>query len=153
MGSLNPDRATEHEDAIVLGLDPGTDKCGLAVVSRLRGTLHQEVVSLAELPEIARRIAARFAIGEVAIGDCTGAERTHDQLARAGIDVPVTAVSEELTSRLARERYWEDNPPRGLARLIPLGLRVPPRPVDDYAALIIAERLLEQRGQRTADLR
>jgi len=87
------------------------------------------------------------------MGDSTGAEQTHDQLEQAGIDAPVTTVSEELTSRLAREKYWVDNPPRGLARLIPLGLRVPPRPVDDYAALIIAERLLEQRGQRTADLR
>ena len=153
MRSLNRDRATEHEDAIVLGLDPGTDKCGLAVVSRQQGPLYQEVVSLAELPEIVRRIAAQFAISEVAMGDCTGAEQTHDQLAQAGIDTPVTTVSEELTSRLARERYWEDNPPRGLARLIPLGLRVPPRPVDDYAALIIAERLLERIGQRTADLR
>jgi len=80
-------------------------------------------------------------------------EQTYDQLAQAGIDTPVTMVSEELTSRLARERYWEDNPPRGLARLIPLGLRVPPRPVDDYAALIIAERLLEQTSPQTADLR
>jgi len=106
--------------------------------------LYQEVVSLAELPEIVRQIAERFAIEEVAMGDSTGAEQTHAQLAQAGIDMPVTTVSEELTSRLARERYWEDNPPRGLARLIPLGLRVPPRPVDDYAALIIAERLLEQ---------
>ncbi len=147
MNSLNRDRAIANEDTIVLGLDPGTDKCGVAVVSRQRGTLHQEVVSLAELAEIVRRIAEEFAIGEVAMGDCTGAEQTHDQLVRAGIDTPVTTVSEELTSRLARERYWEDNPPRGLARLIPLGLRVPPRPVDDYAAVIIAERLLEQRGQ------
>ena len=153
MSSLNPDRATEHEDAIVLGLDPGTDKCGLAVVSRQQGPLYQAVVSLAELPEIVRRIATQFTIGEVAMGDCTGAQQTHDQLEQAGIDTPVTAVSEELTSRLARERYWEDNPPRGLARLIPLGLRVPPRPVDDYAALIIAERLLEQIGPRTANLK
>ena len=153
MRSLNPDQTPEREDTIVLGLDPGTDKCGLAVVSRQQGPLYQEVVSLGELAEIVRRIAGQFAIGEVAIGDCTGADQTHEQLAQAGIDTPVTTVSEELTSRLARERYWEDNPPRGLARLIPLGLRVPPRPVDDYAALIIAERLLEQRGQRTADLR
>jgi len=151
--SLNPDRVIASDDTIVLGLDPGTDKCGLAVVSRQQGPLYQEVVNLGELAEIVRRITAQFAIGEVAIGDCTGAEQTHDQLAQAGIDIPVTAVSEELTSRLARERYWEDNPPRGLARLIPLGLRVPPRPVDDYAALIIAERLLERIGQRTADRR
>ncbi len=153
MRSLNPDRVIASDDTIVLGLDPGTDKCGLAVVSRQQGPLYQEVVNLGELAEIVRRITAQFAIGEVAIGDCTGAEQTHDQLAQAGIDIPVTAVSEELTSRLARERYWEDNPPRGLARLIPLGLRVPPRPVDDYAALIIAERLLERIGQRTADRR
>ena len=123
------------------------------MVSRQRGSLYQEVVSLAELAEIVRRIAEEFPIGQVAIGDRTGVEQTYDQLAQAGIDTPVTMVSEELTSRLARERYWEDNPPRGLARLIPLGLRVPPRPVDDYAALIIAERLLEQTSPQTADLR
>jgi len=151
--SLNPDQEPQYEDAIVLGLDPGTDKCGLAVVSRQQGTLHQDVVALAELPAIVRRIAEEFAISEVAIGDSTGAEQTQDQLAQAGIDTPVTAISEELTSRLAQQRYWEDNPPRGLARLIPLGLRVPPQPVDDYAAVIIAERLLEQTGQRTANLR
>ncbi len=116
------------------------------MVSRQQGSLYQGVVSLAEIPDVVRRIAEEFAIDEVAMGDCTGAEQTRDKLAQAGIDIPVTTVNEELTSRLARQRYWEDNPPRGLARLIPLGLRVPPQPVDDYAALIIAERLLEQAG-------
>ena len=129
MRSLNPDGAAGHEDTIVLGLDPGTDKCGLAVVSCQQGLLYQEVVRLAELAEIVRRIAAQFAIDEVAMGDSTGATQTRDQLAQAIIDTPVTTVSEELTSRLARERYWEDNPPRGLARLIPLGLRVPLHPL------------------------
>jgi len=151
--SLNPDRAIASDDTIVLGLDPGTDKCGLAVVSRQRGPLYQEIVTLGDLAEVVQRVAAQFPIGEVAIGDCTGAEQTREQLARAAIDIPVTTISEELTSRLARQRYWEDNPPRGLARLIPLGLRIPPRPVDDYAALIIAERLLEQICQQAIDRR
>ncbi len=142
-----------RDDTIVLGLDPGTDKCGVAVVSRQRGTLYQDVVPLAQLPEIVSRLAEEFAIDKVAIGDRTGAGQTYDQLVQAGIATPVTTVDEELTSRLARQRYWEDNPPRGLARLIPLGLRVPPRPVDDYAAVIIAERLLVQVGQRAADAR
>ena len=146
MKSLNPDGVAQHKDGIVLGLDPGTDKCGVAVVSRQQGPLYQEVVTLAALPEVVRRIAEEFAIDEVAIGDSTGAEQTREQLVQAGINMPVTTVSEELTSRLARQRYWKDNPPRGLARLIPLGLRVPPRSVDDYAAVIIAERLLEQSG-------
>lgn len=40
----------------------------------------------------------------------------------------------------ARDRYWTMYPNRGLQRLIPLGLRVPPRPVDDIVAILLIER-------------
>jgi hypothetical protein len=35
-------------------------------------------------------------------------------------------------------------PPQGLTRLIPQGLRVPPRPIDDIVAILLIERYLAQ---------
>ena len=46
------------------------------------------------------------------------------------------------TSVKARERYWEHNPRRGWRRLLPATLQTPPEPVDDFVALILAERVL-----------
>jgi hypothetical protein len=34
------------------------------------------------------------------------------------------------------------HPPRGWRRFVPRGMLLPPRPIDDFAALLIAERLL-----------
>lgn len=54
----------------------------------------------------------------------------------------ILVVDEKDTTYQARERYWEHNPRRGWRRFLPSTLQVPPDPVDDYAALIIAERVL-----------
>ena len=47
-----------------------------------------------------------------------------------------------MTTMNARRRYWRENPPGCLARLVPEGMRLPPRPIDDYAAVLLAERYL-----------
>ncbi|MEA2553440.1 MAG: hypothetical protein QOJ65_1616 [Fimbriimonadaceae bacterium] len=54
----------------------------------------------------------------------------------------ILVVDEKDTSFQARERYWEHNPRRGLRRLLPATLQTPPEDIDNYAALIIAERVL-----------
>ena len=52
------------------------------------------------------------------------------------------AVDETNTTLQARERYWEHHPKRGWRRLIPSTALYPPVPFDDYAALVLAERVL-----------
>jgi hypothetical protein len=54
-------------------------------------------------------------------------------------------VDETNTTLQARERYWEYNPRRGWRRLLPATLQIPPVPIDDFAALILAERVLVER--------
>ena len=39
----------------------------------------------------------------------------------------------------------DEHRPKGIARLIPKGMRTPPEPIDDYAAVILAERYLKTR--------
>ena len=37
----------------------------------------------------------------------------------------------------------QENPPKGWKKLIPLGMQVPPVPVDDYAAIVIGRKYLK----------
>jgi RNase H-fold protein (predicted Holliday junction resolvase) len=57
--------------------------------------------------------------------------------------LPIVLVDERYSTLEARDRYWQMYPPKGLARLIPQGLRQPPRPVDDIVAILLIERYLE----------
>ena len=55
---------------------------------------------------------------------------------------PIMMVDERNSSLEARDRYWEMYPPKGLKKLIPQGMRLPPRPVDDIVAILLIERYL-----------
>lgn len=56
--------------------------------------------------------------------------------------IAVLVVDEKDTTMQARERYWIHNRRRGWRRFLPATMQVPPDPVDDYVALILAERVL-----------
>ncbi|MDR7606097.1 MAG: hypothetical protein QN116_02490 [Armatimonadota bacterium] len=125
----------------VLAIDPGREKCGLAVVRPGR-VLHREVVARDRLAWRVAELAGEYAVHVVVVGDATGSQEVLREV--SGLGRPVETVPERGSSLEARRRYFRDHPARGLARLIPEGMRVPPRPVDDYVAEILAERFLEK---------
>lgn len=61
---------------------------------------------------------------------------------QTGLALDVERVDERHTTERARAEYWRAHPPRGLWRLVPLGLQVPGEPYDDFAALIMARDFL-----------
>ena len=132
------------EPATVLAIDPGRSKCGIAVVTG--GTepevLHRAVVPTDQITQVLAELAARHRLDLILIGNGT----TSSEAAQAAetVAVPVELVDERLTSVEARKRYFAQNPPRGLRRLIPTSLQTPDRPYDDYVAVILAERYLAQ---------
>ena len=56
----------------------------------------------------------------------------------------ILVVDEQDTTLQARERYWSFVKRRGWRCLLPSTLQVPPEPVDDFVAFILAERVLLQ---------
>lgn len=155
MGTGVGDRpARPREGRPVLAIDPGREKCGVAVVGPGGRVLYRAVVARRELVREVDLLAARFAPSAVVVGDRTGANAVEQELGgldwvrRAG---GVRRVDERGSSHLARQRYWAENPPRGLWRLVPTGMRVPPCPVDDLAAIILAERYLETEAPHFKD--
>jgi RNase H-fold protein (predicted Holliday junction resolvase) len=126
----------------VLGLDPGTRKCGYAVLTGL-GTppLTLGITSVEALGERLRELVAATPVAVAAIGRGTNAAAVSEIVRAMGLRVEL--VDERETTLKARARFFEDHPPRGWRRLIPRGMLLPERPIDDYAALLIAERYLE----------
>jgi hypothetical protein len=57
-------------------------------------------------------------------------------------EVDITTVDETGSTLEARVLYWQEHRPRGWRRLVPLSLQVPPEPVDDFAAVVLARRFL-----------
>jgi RNase H-fold protein (predicted Holliday junction resolvase) len=131
----------------VLGIDPGTGKAGYAILEADGTALVQGIEGLAGLSERLAAIVAEFAPGALAVGRGTNAGPVIKSLQALGL--PVHQVDEYETTRFARTLYFAENPPAGWRRLVPLSLQVPPRPVDDYAAILIARRYLDEKGRAT----
>ncbi|HLW59791.1 MAG TPA: hypothetical protein VKV57_07670 [bacterium] len=125
----------------VLAVDPGRGKSGVAVCGP-DGVVARRVVPLADLVDLVRRWVAAYQVDVVLIGDQTGYKQVFDML--AGLSVPVRSAAERGSTLLARRRYFQDHPPRGWRRFIPLGLQLPPEPYDDYAAVVLAEGYLRK---------
>jgi RNase H-fold protein (predicted Holliday junction resolvase) len=132
---------TDHP-RVVVGIDPGRAKCGLAAVSR-DGVLARAVVSAGEIGVEAAEFARRHRAALLVLGSRTGSDEVRRALDMAGIQLPIVVVEEHMSTLQARRRYWSENPPGCLMRLVPTGMREPPEPYDDWAAALLAERYLE----------
>lgn len=128
------------------GLDPGRSKCGLVLSDAPRRRI---LVARVLPPEAAWQALQdwRLQRGLVAVvlGDGTGSAAWRQRLEPL---LPVGLVEERGTTLAARERFWQLEPPRGWRRLLPAGLRQPPRDWDDVVAQLLLERWLERTLQR-----
>ncbi len=120
----------------VLAVDPGRDKCGLAVVTPGHVILKQ-IVPRSEIIRVVAEMVSEHAPDEIIVGNGTGSSGLIEEL--RSLSIPLLAVEESYSTQRARTRYFLENPPRGFLRLIPRGLLSPPCPVDDYAAVVLAE--------------
>jgi len=121
-------------DAVVLAFDPGRN-LGAAWVRPDGTALRLAVLALPDLDQLVLPPGA-----VVLVGDGTGSRAVVERLRARG--VAPTLVDERDTTLVARGLYFRDHPPLGLLRLLPPGMRAPPRPIDDYAAYAIALRWL-----------
>jgi RNase H-fold protein (predicted Holliday junction resolvase) len=128
----------------VVGIDPGMRKAGYAVVTAPGSVLVRGIVELAGLYELISGLLQLHAVAVLAIGSGTNARKIATDLSSLG--VPIRLVDERETTLQARRLYYAENPPGGWQRFLPLGLRFPPRPIDDYAAELIARRFLALKG-------
>jgi RNase H-fold protein (predicted Holliday junction resolvase) len=129
-----------HDPDVVLAVDPGRSKCGLAVVSRDGTVVSRLIVPTAEIPTSVVRIAALLKPLAILVGDGTGSKAVRTALATQNPACPIITVDERHTSERARARYVAEHRARGWRRLLPASLRTPESEYDDYVAILLAER-------------
>jgi len=135
----------------LLAVDPGREKCGIAVVTLRREVLERGIIDTPGLPMRVAHFVGRFDIETVVLGDRTYAREVASLIRSTGLRLEIVFVDEHRSSELGRQRYLLAHPGRGWRRFIPLGLRSPNHPYDDYVAIILAERYLD--GRRSTRLR
>lgn len=130
----------------VLAIDPGSSKCGIALVRREADeslTLVWNVITTREeVMQTIHQAHEKEAFSMIIVGSGTSSKPLVHEIRAEFPSMAILVVDEKDTSFQARERYWEHNPRRGWRRLLPSTLQTPPGPIDDYAALVIAERVL-----------
>jgi hypothetical protein len=150
--AVEPAHATGMEDRSpcgpicgrpVIAIDPGTEKCGLAVVRPDRSVAARAIVPSHRVTARVMEWAARLQPQALLVGAGTGALAVRQALLSSGLDA--ASAPEKNTTIRARALYFREHPPRGWRRLVPLSLQVPPAPVDDYAAVLIARDYLDAR--------
>lgn len=104
---------------------------------------HQVVTSETALATI-KTLCQQLPIELIVMGNLTTAKQWKTQIeTHLSPTLPLILVDERNSTLEARDRYWQMYPPQGLTRLLPAGMRVPPRPVDDIVAILLIERYLE----------
>ncbi len=129
----------------VLGIDPGRSKVGLAVVQSSDNGRQILLRGVVEVPNLLNELDAYlrpFAIDFAVIGNGTNSKKVQEMIRECAPGLSILILDERDTSIRARERYWEHHPRRGWRRLLPSSLQVPPEPIDDFVAVILAENAL-----------
>ena len=124
---------------MVLAVDPGREKAG-SQLSRERGTICKRVIDAAECVDHVCG-CRRCTEWKVVIGQNRSAEIV-SALIEQGCRLRLW-LDEHMSSMEARERYLREHPGKGIARFMPIGLRTPKEPYDDYVAEILATRYFD----------
>lgn len=127
---------------MLIAVDPGRDKCGVAVADDAGNILWHEVIKTESLLAILARLKAKYNFKQLVIGNGTTSKAAQQKIKSSQLDLAITVVDEYRTTDMARKLYWKLNPPTGLKKLIPTSLQVPKVPVDDLVAVILAKRFL-----------
>ena len=127
---------------VVAAVDPGREKCGVAVVDEDGNVLERAVVATARLADELTARAIKFRPELILLGNGTTSRAAEETIRAALSDIPVAIVDEYRTTDEAKVAYWKAHPPTGWRRFLPTGMQVPPEPVDDFVAVILAQRYL-----------
>ena len=131
----------------IAALDPGRDKCGFAVLDAGGAVLCQRVIETQNLIMEVSAAKAEYGFSRLVMGNGTTSKTAHKRL-DAVPDLELVVRDEYRTTEMARGEYWKAHPPKGWRRLLPVTMQVPPVPVDDFVAVILARRFLKEQEEK-----
>lgn len=132
------------DSSMILGFDPGRQKCGLAVMG-VDQTIHwHQVVVASQVIDSINALREIYPISLLIMGNQTTSKEWLQVLnEKYALDLDIVQVDERNSTLEARSRYWQIYPPQGIHRFIPQSLRKINHPIDDIVAILLIERYLE----------
>ena len=127
---------------MIMAIDPGRDKCGIVVMNVNGDIKYQSVVETATLETVLIELSDKFELRTIVLGDGTTSKAAKQRISSALPNIHIEVVNERHSTEEARKLYWQKNPPRSWRRLLPTSMQVPPVPVDDLVAEILAINFL-----------
>ena len=145
-----------REKDLVLGIDPGRDKTGFAFTDMAGGLVMSGIFPTDETEKFFADLTPYVIEGDISFADgimsrvkfivigngTTG--RAFTERVRKIVGHEIITVDERNTTLEARSLYWRLHRPGIFVRLLPEGMRVPPRVIDDLAAWAVALRGLKE---------
>ena len=131
-----------------LAIDPGREKCGIAVLQEDGEIIFLQCCYTVALEEAVSQLLQKHAVDICLVGDGTGSGLVRERIGKLlqkSNNCDMMLIDEASTTEQARALYWRANPPSGWRRLLPLSLLVPPKPIDDWAAVVMAQRWLKKK--------
>ena len=126
-----------------LAIDPGREKCGLAVVDGEGAPQFLKAIGIEDFAATVIKLLPEYSFAEILVGSGTGRKEFLAIFKEILPAKKIIIVNEKNTTLLGKTLYWQYNQPKGWRKLIPVSLRIVPEPVDAYAALAIALRWLQ----------
>jgi RNase H-fold protein (predicted Holliday junction resolvase) len=140
---------SQKESSMILGFDPGRDKCGVAITDEDGQLYYHEVVTSSQAIITLNNLCQKFSLKLLVMGNQTTSKQWKKRLENELLlSIPIVMIDERNSTLEARDRYWQMYPPQGLMGLIPQGMRNPPRPIDDIVAILLIERYFNSSKER-----
>jgi RNase H-fold protein (predicted Holliday junction resolvase) len=131
----------------ILSLDPGRDKVGAAVLSQNAEEKEKTIIKREEIVKHLTEVFDKYDINIIVLGSGTGSEELIEEI-KENIDIEgkkITMIDERYTTEEAQARYLTEKPMSRYEKFLRkfINWKVN-KPLDDYAALIIAEKYLKK---------
>ncbi len=124
----------------IIAIDPGTHKCGIALLNLTGEVTWKGIVPSDDIATKTAELLKQNPGALVVIGASTRGAAVAEECDKLGITTE--SVDETNSTMEARNLFWTENRPGCFWSIFPPSFRPLPRPIDDYAAVIIGKRYL-----------
>lgn len=129
---------------VYLGVDPGRDKTGAALMTASGILLRQAILATKDIRAELEQFVGDIPVAGIVMGNGTTSQGMKEQLEKEFPQLPIFVVNEYNSTQEAKELYWQLNPPKGLKKLLPKALLSTPAAVDGLAAAVLVKRYLKK---------
>jgi|AntRauTorckE6833_2_1112554.scaffolds.fasta_scaffold00122_14 RNase H-fold protein (predicted Holliday junction resolvase) len=130
---------------MLLGIDPGRSKCGVAVLTEDGKEVLKDISKTSELSKKLEDILENYSIDKVVLGNGTYADKIYNILKLLFDENKIIFINEENSTYLAEQKYLKENPPLGLSFLNKIMKFKPKRALDDYTAVVLVKKYLKNK--------